>query len=58
MNSELTKKIEAVAGVADALSNMFRSDEARETVMRAVQEISSDDFKIKSDLVKNKSEII
>ena len=51
MSSELTKKIEAVAGVADALSDMFRSDEAREAVMCAVREIRPDDFKIKSDLV-------
>lgn len=51
MNSELTKKIEAVAGVADALSDMFRSDEAREMVMRATREMHPDDFGIKSDLV-------
>lgn len=58
MSSELTKKIEAIAGVADALSDMFRSDEAREAAMRAVREIRPDDFKIKSDLVKNKSDLV
>jgi phenylpyruvate tautomerase PptA (4-oxalocrotonate tautomerase family) len=58
MSSELTKKIEAVAGVTDALSDMFRSDKATEAVISAVREIRSDDFKIKSDLVKNKSDIV
>lgn len=42
---------ETMSDTADAFSDMFRSDEVRETVMRATREMHPDDFEIKSDLV-------